>query len=354
MARAHSHSRRIPPALLTLLILAASLTLALTWLPPSTRHFLRAGLCDAIGWLRKAGLTRVGALLFAVWNFKVLPGVYHVRIALAILPSLLQKNHLHAPPKASQQQLAGASVSSSSPDLPLFAPHILSTFSPPLEHDSNLHKSNSTYFSDLDISRSALLARLFLPTLRHAAKRSGSGGLGVKLTVALGGAQADFKRGIGLQRYAVVSRIVGWDRKWVVVGSWFVGPRHQRSSTEEKRTVYASALAKYVFKAGRATIRPIIIMVAAGLLPLAALDGLDGEKGQAAQQVLSAKEAEIVDALRTIRSKGPRKLDIVDQAQDGEEQYDDDKWMSRVEDVRQEGRAMTEHFLALDAVANLV
>ncbi|KAK8164075.1 hypothetical protein IWX90DRAFT_249113 [Phyllosticta citrichinensis] len=343
MTCARSYSLRIPPALLTLLILAATLTLALTWLPPSTRHFFRAGICDAIGWLRKANLMRVGALLFAVWNAKI-------RIALAILPSLLEKNHLHAPPKASRR-LAGASVSSS-PDLPLFAPHTLSTFCPPLEHDSNLHKSNSTYFSDLDISRSALLARLFLPTLRHAAKRNGSGGLGVKLTVALGGAQADFKRGIGLQRYAVVSRIVGWDRKWVVVGSWFV-PRHQKSSSEEKRTVYASALAKYVFKAGRATIRPLITMVAAGLLPLAALDGLDGEKGQAGLQALSAKEAEIVDALKTIRSKGSRKMQISDQDQDGEEEFDDDQWMRRIEEVRQEGSAMTERFLALEAVANL-
>ncbi|KAK7550524.1 hypothetical protein IWX91DRAFT_350458 [Phyllosticta citricarpa] len=354
---------RIPFPFLILLLLTAAVALAMALLPQPLRHFLQSVVCDAIGWSKAAQPMRIGALLFAVWNIKVLPGVYHLRIALAILPSLLpqKRQHRHAAPRRVSKEIPADT-------LPLFTPHTLSTFAPPLEHDSNLHKSNSTYFSDLDVSRSALLARLFLPTLRHVAKNtqsgsssggsgSGSGGLGVKLTVALGGAQADFKRGIGLQRYSVSSRIVGWDRKWIVVGSWFEERRirhhqHHRSSDEEgKGTVYASALAKYVFKAGRATIRPVIVMVAAGLLPLVALDGLDCGKGQAG--VFSDKEAEIVDALRAMGPNGLKDWGITEKIEDGEERVDDGEWMRRVEEVRQDGRVVTERFLGLDAVADL-
>src|SRR5204862_671691 len=46
---------------------------------------------------------------------------------------------------------------------PLFTPVTITSHTSMFETDYNLHKSNSTYFSDLDISRTALVTRLYTP-----------------------------------------------------------------------------------------------------------------------------------------------------------------------------------------------
>src|SRR5690349_19737208 len=48
----------------------------------------------------------------------------------------------------------------------LFQPTITPSHSPALECDYNLHKSNSTYFSDLDVTRSHLVCALLNRTMR--------------------------------------------------------------------------------------------------------------------------------------------------------------------------------------------
>ena len=59
------------------------------------------------------------------------------------------------------------------------------------------------------------------------------------------------------------SRFLGWDAKWLVIGSWFVGPAKGKKGEE----VLASALSKYVVKKGRFTVSPERCLKHAGILP---------------------------------------------------------------------------------------
>lgn len=130
------------------------------------------------------------------------------------------------------------------------------------ECDLNLHKSNSTYFSDLDIARTHLICHLFKHSLRT--RRS--------MYVALAGVSCLFRREIKpFEKYEVVNRVLGWDKKWVWVVSHFVqlGGKLEASKGGEKpqRKIFASALSKYVFKMGRITVKPEELLNECKLLP---------------------------------------------------------------------------------------
>jgi hypothetical protein len=155
----------------------------------------------------------------------------------------------------------------------LLLPAITSSRSPLTECDINLHKSNSTYFSDLDISRSNLVMLLFrnkfqTPYLPH------------KPTLILSGVQCTFRKQIKpYQSYEMWTRILSWDDKWLYVVTHFV-PKHMftpagyelqstpktprqglsrtRSNGEDgaQHYVFASAISRYVFKSGRKTVTP--------------------------------------------------------------------------------------------------
>lgn len=183
----------------------------------------------------------------------------------------------------------------------LFQPLIIFSYSPLLECDYNLHKSNSTYFSDLDISRTHLITALCgrgIGQVRGEKDVKANG----RFSVMLGGVSCVFRREIKpYQRYEIWSRILCWDRKWVYIISHFVkkgyakskaytlqprkatttvrGPAETKpaSGTQRQPTdspsnatnpaIFASGISKYVFKAGRFTIPPERILEAAGLLP---------------------------------------------------------------------------------------
>src|SRR5690606_8122712 len=152
----------------------------------------------------------------------------------------------------------------------LFAPISTYTRSPFYECDLNLHKSNSTYFSDLDIARTHLIAHIIKKSLK---KRHGTG---QSTYVALAGVNCLFRREIKpFTKYEIVTRILGWDEKWLWVVSHFVkvggdDKADTKQETPSKRTnkkIYASALSKYVFKCGRQTVKPEIILQESGVLP---------------------------------------------------------------------------------------
>jgi hypothetical protein len=95
----------------------------------------------------------------------------------------------------------------------------------------------------------------------------------------LGGVSASFRRAIKpWGKYEVVSRVLCWDEKWIYVGSWFVVPGSmgigKSAGSSEKmpepmsKYVYASAMAKYVIKAGKVTVPPERLLVASGLVPV--------------------------------------------------------------------------------------
>ena len=181
----------------------------------------------------------------------------------------------------------------------LFQPMITSSYNPPLDCDYNLHKSNSTYFADFDVARLNGVARLcgkgMAKTKADMAKEGGG-----SVAIMLGGVSCNFKQEIKpFEGFEIWTRILSWDRKWIYVICHFVKKgavlpkaytlqpwkevRAQQGakSTDENTkngldggtpkaahaAIFASSIAKYVFKKGRLTIPPERILQNSGLLP---------------------------------------------------------------------------------------
>lgn len=128
----------------------------------------------------------------------------------------------------------------------------------------NLHKTNSSYFSDLDESRLRLLSRV-VPCCFSLRNRAA--------TIALGGTACTFFKAIApFQEYEVQSQVLCWDDKWLYIASYFLvsgGSRklasvldgtHQRDklSLEHvcKSVVVAAAITKYCFKSNGLAVAP--------------------------------------------------------------------------------------------------
>lgn len=149
-----------------------------------------------------------------------------------------------------------------------------------LELDFNFHKSNSTYFTDLDISRSYHSGVLFGP-LFVAAKSN------TQCNLIVGAVSCAFKREIKPYReYETWTRVASWDEKWIYMVTHFVekgsietdhhtrdrgqvGARGQRvvySRSTQRRILYASAITQFVCKRGRLTVPPARAMEECNLL----------------------------------------------------------------------------------------
>lgn len=155
-----------------------------------------------------------------------------------------------------------------------------------------MHKSNSTYFTDVDIARTHLLCTLFAKGIEKV--RGGTGsvvkGKVSNFAVALGAVSCSFRRELKpYEKYDIYTRVLSWDEKWLYVVTHFVkkgaaAPSNvtlypqQKSSfnfsrkgshydQEPNKAVVASALSKLVFKKGRITIAPEVMLEASGLLP---------------------------------------------------------------------------------------
>ncbi|MCJ1427312.1 hypothetical protein MMC29_005215, partial [Sticta canariensis] len=237
-------------------------------------------------------VSRIIALLLILTNLKVFPFVWHIRIFKAIL----------------QHFFLSSLDSSVAPDGPatLFQPIVTSSRAPLFECDYNFHKSNSTFFADLDVTRIHLLARLFRKGITKLRKTpemvcgpDGVPAKGGKLMVILGGTHCSFRREIKpFQAYEMWSRILAWDQKWIYVVTHFVKPgsakpqgytsnpfqtpdKKNKIATDPTKTdptgppplplpqdrVLASAISKYVIKLGRLTIHPEVLLHASDLLP---------------------------------------------------------------------------------------
>lgn len=243
----------------------------------------------------------------------------------------------------------------------LFHYCITSTYNSILETDYNLHKSNSTYFTDLDISRSQCVTHLLhggLKAISANAKTKAvvtqdgtvaKGGMGI----GLGGVFCSFKKEVApFQGYETWTRILAWDRKWlyivthfVVKGkvrptgwdsgakSWF-GPLRPRQTAaaaageaqDFQKYVIATAVSKYVFKVGRFTVNPTILMEHSGLLP-----ERPGGWRSGADEV------------------GDLTQDVGDIDLSADAEWD---W-KRVEGQRREGMKFAEKFAALDGINGL-
>lgn len=257
-----------------------------------------------------------------------------------------------------------------------------------------MHKSNSTYFSDLDVSRSHLVTALLGKGFRAVAANARThlvhdregrivqGPVGI----GLGAVFCSFRREIApYAGYEMWTRVLAWDRKWLYIVTHFVvagkvkptgwdwkprwwsfgsvrGRRAVAGATVAEKSgssgestngsatghvanghavssvgllppdldkhVIATAISKYVFKLGRFTVHPAIVIEASGLLPERLGEGWrGGESGVGTPDDLGDVEG--------IDSAG------------GEWDW------RRTEYERRRGMAYAEHFAALDGTGSV-
>ncbi|RDA82971.1 hypothetical protein CP532_4466 [Ophiocordyceps camponoti-leonardi (nom. inval.)] len=241
----------------------------------------------------------------------------------------------------------------------LFKPMVNESHVTLLEMDYNLHKSNSTFFADLDCARTHLvsyLCRRGMEKLRHnrrdALVPDPTTGLPASgpVNIMLGSVACSFRREVGaFSRYEMWSRIIAWDRKWLYIITHFVpkgtakpaewldrrcaGLKTNKSATSAdaaadwEKKIQATGLSKYVFKLGRLTVHPAIVLEQSGLLPYRPHGWT--------------------------REKDPTEIDDNDQI-DSINDDDDDEWdWRRVEAQRRKGMEMASKFQALEDMHDL-
>ncbi|KAH6840615.1 hypothetical protein B0I37DRAFT_219277 [Chaetomium sp. MPI-CAGE-AT-0009] len=277
--------------------------------------------------------SRILLTFFILLNWKSMPLAWTVRVFHSFI------YHAFRRPKTLPQRA-------------LFQYAITSSRTSLLETDYNIHKSNSTYFADLDVSRSHLITHLTAPGLpiisaneTNKLVRDKEGNL-IKgsLGVGLGAVFCSFRKEIPpLQGYEMWSRVLSWDRKWLYVVTHFVvkgkvrpnggwdGKGKWRGANGQvpedfSKYIFATALSKYVFKLGRFTVHPALVLEASKLLPERPGEGwTGGETGTGTPEDLGDLEG------------------LVDSEWD---------W-KRVEAERRKGLRYAEHFAALDGTNSL-
>jgi len=172
---------------------------------------------------------------------------------------------------------------------------ITSSWNSPYDCDYNFHKSNSTYFADLDVARAHYVGSVIRTGLQRLNAGDEEGlpaevrAVKGKYYVALGAIGCFFQREVPpMARFEIYTRILSWDRKWLylvshvvkkgaikpdsyVLQPWKKGKRaaDAKKSDEEdlKKHVYATSIARYVMKKGRLTVNPEIILERSRMLP---------------------------------------------------------------------------------------
>ncbi|KAL7622852.1 hypothetical protein AAE478_006531 [Parahypoxylon ruwenzoriense] len=286
--------------------------------------------------------SRIIALVVVLVNWKSLPLAWTARVWGAMI------SHFALRP-----------FSTYTPDK-LFHPVITPSHVSLLEVDYNIHKSNSTYFADLDVSRSHLVSHLFARGCRAIAhnattklvmdpsdpSRPAKGRFGVML----GAVHCSFKKELQpYQHYEMWSRVLSWDRKWLYIVTHFVekgavqprswdagrfgATRKGEGKPEDwEKKIHATAVSKYVFKVGRLTVHPAVLIEASGLLPERPGGWLVAESG-------TAPSAEPIT---------PITGDAIPEA---DTMPEDAGWgWERTEEIRQKGHEFAAHFAALDGL----
>lgn len=192
-------------------------------------------------------LTRVGFLLFLVATYKTLPFSYCIRFYYLVLKNVVLTRLKYRQTKQNTFGITGKSKHD------LFRAIDYHSYASPLEIDMYLHKSNSTYFLDLDLARTQMVSKVFQKLFMSYYDNEFSEFKGKKFSnypyVPVGLVQCLFKKEIKLfQRYTISSNVLAWDDKWLYVLLKFVVSNNKLA---------AVAVTKYVFKKnGRITIKP--------------------------------------------------------------------------------------------------
>ncbi|EED20871.1 conserved hypothetical protein [Talaromyces stipitatus ATCC 10500] len=194
-------------------------------------------------------------VIFLVTNLKGIPGFWHLRLIYC-----LQQHIIFNRNRRVDIVTHGAQS--------LFYPVVTTSRNWLIECDYNMHKSNATYFTDLDINRVHLIASLFKDQMAL-------GFSGGDLNIALGSTACVFRREIKpYEAYEIHTRVLCWDEKWLYLVSHFLktkkgSPIAKGSASSEaiNKSIAASAITRYVFKRGRVTVSPETVLSAAKLLP---------------------------------------------------------------------------------------
>ncbi|GAB7340782.1 hypothetical protein MBLNU457_7154t1 [Dothideomycetes sp. NU457] len=214
-------------------------------------------------------------------NFKSLPLVWHWRVLRAIFYQI----QLTAHPMQEAH---------------LFKPMVTSSYNSLYDCDYNGHKSNSTYFADLDVARAHLVGALFRTSLKRMnagdyeglpPRKEGEKARGKEsYFIALGGVACVFRKEIKpLEGFEIWTRLLAWDQKWLYIVSHVVkkgciepsgyhlqpwkrgkGKKGKMEGEKEQdmtRNIFATSISKYVCKKGRMTIPPELLLTRSRLLP---------------------------------------------------------------------------------------
>ncbi|KAK3368360.1 hypothetical protein B0H63DRAFT_534537 [Podospora didyma] len=280
----------------------------------------------------------IATLIHAALNYKILPFAWHIRVFYGYF----RYNYFNKQPGGPAKTLTPSGRES----LTIFESTIYTTATPPGELDFNLHKSNSTYFSDIDPARTWHLYILF---------RIGLMKYKTLIVPVVGSITCTYKREIPhFVNVEIWTRILSWDAKWIYVISHFVeagavkpvlytaqpgkkattGPKKESGTGKGKHPagiIYATCIQKVVLKEGRRTVPPVQLMQECGLLPA-------GDVGYAGGGVLG-READV-------KSRGSGKAS--GSGHDG----DDARYLERVEERRAKGWVLASHVAALDDAAS--
>ncbi|KAK2813437.1 hypothetical protein FQN50_000753 [Emmonsiellopsis sp. PD_5] len=252
---------------------------------------------------------------------------------------------------------------------PLFTPVSVTSHTSLFETDYNMHKSNSTYFSDLDISRTALVTNLCTPGMEICRREldsevdaSGKKKYPGRLAVMLGSVYCSFKKEIPpYERYEMQSRLSGWDEKWLYVVTYFLRPEKRRG---QGKTILAIGVSQYVIKKGRLTIKPTRVLQASGLVPEKPQGTSEGtpdvgvntpESGEAISAGEGLDES-LVREVMTLADSGELSQAVLeDKKKENGGLWDGEEWTwERIEQGRLEGLEAVKAFVGLDAKLNQV
>jgi len=193
--------------------------------------------------------------------------------------------------------------------------------------------------------------------------------------VALAGVTCLFRREIKpYENYEVWTRVLGWDGKWFWVVSHFVSPK--ATTSDGKRKVFASALSKYVFKVGRKTIAPEVVLEEGGVLP--ARPGQVEKEDSVSMSLEDSGMGSFVDTANTVKENFQPQLQHLQTAEpsreaspappiqqmklDDEEDLVDEKLLEgkievwdweTMEKMRKQGTAIARNMLGLDALEGM-
>ncbi|CZT10054.1 hypothetical protein WAI453_006401 [Rhynchosporium graminicola] len=268
---------------------------------------------------------KVLVVLLLLGNLKNIPLMWHLRIVNAFRFCL--KTQRPKVPVTSAQ---------------LFQPLITTSHAPIMEIDFNLHKTNSSYFSDIDIARTHLVCTLFSTGIEEM--RGGTAAItGSKkplFGLALGAVSCSFKRELKpYEPYELWTRVLSWDEKWIYIVTHFVRkgavlpnkytlyPQQNMSEEDIKRrgsaikldsvdgheAVVATALSKCVFKSGRRTVSPAMMLLKSGLLPAECLDAALPRAPSPVSMVSCASSDSGIDLEEEKEERNLSEIEIIEQ-----------------------------------------